>query len=380
MMPWNLIVTLVCLTLSTMALPARQPSEADLQKLKSDIRAVQERIRSGLGQETLLQKNLRETETMLGRIERDVQVLKNTITDQQKQLTALNQEASALEARKKSNEEQIIAQINTSYRMGRENRIKILLNQEDPQRLSRSLAYSDYFNRAYVDSIQQYQITLAKIEQNRQAIAQKNRELLASRDAMVVQQKALHSAYQTRSADLAKLKHSIKTDQQSLQQLEQERKQLEALLRSVQASIASIKLPGDAVPFKNAKGNLRWPTRGKRDDRFGTMRSPGNLLWQGIAFYADPGREVYAVHHGRVIFADWFRGKGLLMIIDHGDGYMTLYAHNQSLLRETGDWVSAGDRIAAVGNSGGLDHYELYFEIRHLGEPLNPKFWLKQKG
>ena len=87
-----------------------------------------------------------------------------------------------------------------------------------------------------------------------------------------------------------------------------------------------------------------------------------------------------AVHHGRVIFADWFRGKGLLMIIDHGNGYMTLYAHNQSLLRETGDWVSAGETVAAVGNSGGLDHSELYFEIRHLGQPLNPKYWLKKKG
>lgn len=376
----QLIIGLFFIFFSLTLWSAPQPSEADLKKLKQDIQSAQQRINKSHGEENKLENNLRQTEIKLGTIESDVFKLKKDIAATQIQLNALNDDSKQLIVNKKQQEEQIIAQINASYRMGRESKIKILLNQEDPQKLSRSLVYADYFNRAHIESIEEYRATLDKIEQNKLSIETKSHELLTSKDALIKNQKILQASYQLRSQSLVELKKTIKTDKDQLKKLELDHAQLESLLRSVSVAIENIKLPSDSLPFKKTKGKLNWPTTGERKNRFGKIRSPGNLRWQGISFYANSGKEVRAVHHGRVIFADWFRGKGLLMIIDHGDGYMTLYAHNQSLLRETGDWVSAGETIAGVGNSGGLDHSELYFEIRHQGQPLNPIYWLKQKG
>jgi septal ring factor EnvC (AmiA/AmiB activator) len=120
---------------------------------------------------------------------------------------------------------------------------------------------------------------------------------------------------------------------------------------------------------------MDWPVAGKVVSHFGRPRSEGGLRWQGAQIEAAEGTEVRAIHHGRVVFADWFRGQGLLIIIDHGDGYMSLYSHNKSLLRETGDWVTVGEPIATIGNSGGLSEYGLYFEIRHRGKASNPARW-----
>jgi len=157
-----------------------------------------------------------------------------------------------------------------------------------------------------------------------------------------------------------------------------DRSQLERLLDAVEQSIANLEIPSDYRPFHKLKGKLHWPTKGKISKRFGSSRSGSNLRWQGVTLTAKEGSEVNAIHHGRVVFADWFRGSGLLIIIDHGDGYMSLYGHNQSLLIEPGDWVTVGEQIATVGNSGGKKHAGLYFEIRHKGQPTDPRHWCKR--
>ena len=170
----------------------------------------------------------------------------------------------------------------------------------------------------------------------------------------------------------------INSDEDELKRLQEDQQRLQALLKQVEVAVAKIKLPSDATPFKNMKKKLPRPVNGSYDKRFGKRHKGGQLQWEGDAFYAPIGTTVTSVHYGRVVFADWFRGKGFLMIIDHGDGYMSLYAHNQSLLRDEGDWISQGEAIATLGNTGGLDHAELYFEIRHHGKPQNPKYWLKK--
>ena len=131
-------------------------------------------------------------------------------------------------------------------------------------------------------------------------------------------------------------------------------------------------------PFGKLKGKLPWPVVGKPSNRFGRYRNGTSLRWQGLTIPSTEGNRVEAIHSGRIVFADWLRGSGLLVIIDHGDGYMSLYAHNQSLLKEIGDWVNPGDTIATVGNSGGQQRSGLYFEIRHNGKPTDPKRWCKR--
>jgi len=376
MMRW-LLISFFC-SLSVIALAAKPPSDADLKRLKNNIIEAQKRLAQSQGQSNQLQQSLRKAETELASISQSVSALNSKTQQQQQTLQALQQEEQKLIRQKQQQESSVYEQIALSYRMGREPNIKLLLNQENPEQLNRMRMYADYFNRAHVDALETYQTVLEKIESNKQAIEKQSEQLMASKEQLIKQQHLLKKSYQQRSQALANLQSDIHSDKQKIQQWQQEQKQLETLLRSVNEAIANIRLPSDAAAFSSTRGKLIWPTQGKLDARFGKQRLPGDMRWEGIAFTAPAGQAVQAVHHGRVVFADWFRGKGLLLIIDHGDGYMSLYAHNQTLLKEPGDWVSAGERIATVGNSGGLAKTELYFEIRHQGKPLNPIQWLRK--
>jgi septal ring factor EnvC (AmiA/AmiB activator) len=171
----------------------------------------------------------------------------------------------------------------------------------------------------------------------------------------------------------------IKDKDANLRRLEKDRQELEALLDAVEETIADLKIPNDYRPFAARKGDMSWPTNGPVRYRFGSRQKPSMIRRQGVTIAGKSGNNVNAIHHGRVVFADWFRGKGLLIIVDHGDGFMSLYAHNQSLLSEIGDWIKAGEPIATVGNSGGQRESGLYFEIRQNGEPTNPARWCQSR-
>jgi len=376
MMRW-LLISFFC-SLSVIALAAKTPSDADLQRLKSNIIEAKKRLAQSQGQSNQLQQTLRKAETELASLSRSVSALNQKTQQQQHQLKQLQREEQTLKHQKKEQESSLYEQVALSYRMGREPTIKLLLNQENPEQINRMRIYADYFNRAHVDALEAYQTILQQIENNKQAIEKQSANLLASKEQLLKQQQLLKDSYQQRRQTLANIQRDIHSDKQQIQQWQQEQKQLESLLRSVNEAIANIRLPSDAVAFKSTRGKLAWPAKGRLDARFGKTRLPGDMRWEGVALIASAGQAVNAVHHGRVVFADWFRGKGLLLIIDHGDGYMSLYAHNQSLLKEPGDWVSAGEKIATVGNSGGLEKAELYFEIRHQGKPLNPIQWLRK--
>lgn len=354
------------------------PSAEDLEQLKQQISRAQRQLQQAEGQKDELSRDLRKTEVELAGLEKNIYRLTDRINQQQRQLDSLETEQKKLELQKKQQENIISEQILTSYRMGREENIKLLLNQEQPEKFSRALTYADYFNRARVQALQQYQQTLTAIAENTAALEQQTASLLASKEQLLARKRQLGKAHRQREQALAALTDSIQSDQQQLERLQREQSQLEALLRSVNEAVANIRLPSDAIAFSQRRGELSLPAQGQYRNRFGSKRPPGSLTWDGITIEAPAGREVHAVHHGRVVFADWFRGRGLLLILDHGDGYMTLYAHNQTLLRETGDWVSAGETIATVGNSGGLTQTQLYFEIRYQGKPLNPAPWFRR--
>ena len=175
------------------------------------------------------------------------------------------------------------------------------------------------------------------------------------------------------------LKAEIKSKGQQLDGLLADEQELKSLLQALTEALSDIPAaPGDHKPFAKLKGKLKWPTSGRRLKAYGESRRIGSLRWQGVVIAGKEGQEVKAVSHGRVAYADWLRGYGLLLIIDHGDGYMTLYGHNQSLFREVGDWVEKGEVIAAVGNSGGIDNHALYFEIRKDGKPTDPIRWCRR--
>ena len=163
-----------------------------------------------------------------------------------------------------------------------------------------------------------------------------------------------------------------------LHSLQQQEKQLTSLLNKLGQEQDAIPFFEDIPPFNSQKGKLKWPVTGKLLNRFGGKRKGGNLKWQGVKIDAEPGTEVHAISTGKVVFADWFRNMGLLLILDHGEGYMSLYGYNQSLLKKPGDWVVEDEVIAYAGDSGGQTDPSVYFEIRHRGKPLNPVLWCKK--
>ena len=355
-----------------------EPSHADLKKINREIDVKNTLIKDKQRQQQRQKNSLKNTEKAIAQSSRKVFELTQSIKKEQQQLADLQAEQSNLSQQRLQQEKIISEQINVSYRSGREKKIKMLLNQEDPSQLSRLIIYSDYFNQARLDTIKDYQRTMARLEEVKPSIEKKTKGLLKNKNTLVLEQRQLKKDFKSRSTLLEKMNKEIQSEHSKLKQLQEDQRKLELLLKRVEIAVNNIKLPDDATPFQKMKRKLPWPVKGNYEKRFGKRHS-GSLRWEGDAFFAPLGSEVTAIHHGRVVFSDWFRGKGFLLIIDHGGGYMSLYAHNQSLLRDTGDWVSKGETISTLGNTGGLDHAELYFEIRYQGKPQNPKKWFSKR-
>jgi septal ring factor EnvC (AmiA/AmiB activator) len=253
--------------------------------------------------------------------------------------------------------------------------LKVLLNQEDPAEISRMLAYYDSLNRARADQVARYRDllrSLARIEAN----IVKQTDLLANtRSKLGQQHDQLSLSKEKRQLALAMLKVALQDREARLAKMVADRKGLESLLKRLVRSIDPFPAIDELGSFADQKGKIFLPVGGEITNRFGSSRNAGKLRWQGVFITTEEGQPIRAIHHGRVVFSDWLRGFGMLLIINHGDGYMSLYGHNQTLYRQTGDWVAANEIIALSGNSGGLDKSGLYFEIRQSGKPRDPQTW-----
>ena len=349
--------------------------EARLKALEQEISNYKETLDSTQGQKS-------EIEATLERNEQGINKLINEIDGIEKELETTNDKVSWLTERQKElltvkSEQQyyIEQQVRAAYEIGSQEYLKVLLNQEDPNEIARMLTYYDYFNQARSRQIESYNLTLLDLDRVTQELAEETVVLESQRRALGAQQKSLASVQKEKQMTLKALISQISTTGSALLKLEQNRGRLEQLLDKLEESLANLDAPRSAQPFAGMQGKLQLPVEGRISHRFGNQRNQGKLRWHGIFIDAAEGESVYAVHYGRVVFSDWLRGFGLLMIISHGEGYMSLYGHNQALFRETGDWVSAGEVIAAVGDSGGQDKTGLYFEIRIDGKPNNPQNW-----
>ena len=273
----------------------------------------------------------------------------------------------------------VASQVRAAYAMGRQEYLKILLNQENPATVGRVVTYYDYLNKARSERIDSLGKTIKQLEQVRNEVEAETRRLSELREKRRQEKLALEQSRQEREQVIAQLKHEINSQDKRLAGMLQDEQQLKALIRALADALEDIPAePGNRKPFGTLKGKLKWPARGPVLISYGSPRKLGKLRWQGVMIGAREGQEVHAVAGGRVAFADWLRGYGLMIIIDHGDGYMSLYGQNQSLYKETGDWVEAGEAIASVGDSGGVDQVGLYFEIRKDGHPTDPVRWCRR--
>ncbi len=371
---------LVCASLlvagSGLAQTSEEEYQAKLQELQKNIALLKTELNKVKNSRDQLQSDLQSSEVDIGDLVKKIEQLKGELASQKKQLTQLNQKQDELQLARQGQQQQIAQHINAAYRLGNQSQLKLLLNQENPDSVARMAKYYAYFLDARAAKIDTYLDTLAELDTIKPQIEARTQSLQQSQDQLQQRYRQLSDKQAERKRNLARLSDSIQRKDQQLQKMAQDRQQLEKLLAEVAAAIANLALPGDGQPFARLRGKMPMPAKGKLLKRFGSTKVAG-LNWEGVLIGAQSGTNVSAIHHGRVVFADYLRGQGLLLIIDHGDGYLSLYGHNQSLLKEPGDWVSSGETIARVGNSGGQNQAGLYFEIRHNGKPTDPTKWCR---
>lgn len=358
----------------------RERYETNLKALREKIHALRAKLDHARSQQDAVRMELRGTEQAIGRTTMRLQALDGELADATRQLAALRADAKRHRADLRTHRTTLAGQLRAAYAMGRQEYIKLLLNQENVATAGRIVAYYGYFNRARVKRIDAIADTLQKLQTVEQAIVQKTGELERLRTEQSAARRDLEADREARGVILAKLDREIRDDAQRLQRLVEDERRLNRLLEELQPFLSELPSElGDRQPFPKLKGALAWPSGGRLLARYGAPRKLGKLTWAGVLIGAQEGEGVRAIYHGRVAFADWLRGFGLLLIIDHGDGYMSLYGHNQGLHKNVGDWVEAGDIIASVGSSGGARQTGLYFEIRHNGKPTNPALWCKPR-
>jgi septal ring factor EnvC (AmiA/AmiB activator) len=295
-----------------------------------------------------------------------------------KRLAELDAAIAAREAELARESDHLAAQVRAAYMSGSQEKIKLLLNQRDPGMLGRMMAYYRYFNDYRADNIG--------------AVSGKIRELAAMHSEVAAEEARLADLAKTRSDELEKLaaaqaerqtllaslKQRMAAEGREIERLAAQEKDLARLIAELTSILSDYPITSEE-PFSDFRGRLTWPVAGTLLRDFGQPRVGGALKWNGVVLAAPRGREVRSVYHGRVAFADWLAGMGLLVIVDHGEGYMTLYGYNETILKNAGDWVAPGDVIATVGDSGGQAESGLYFEVRRGTQPLNPRRWVTRR-
>lgn len=374
----------LCLLLATAA-PLAAPDDphkasSELTELRARIANVQKELESARAQESNLAKQVREVEQRIGALNLSLRTVKTRLRDGERQLGALQDEYAQTNAQLEAERQLLARQLRAAYLIGRQEQVKLLLNQEDPARFGRTLTYYRYLNQARLERIEKVEDMLARLDALQQEIGVQREDLAQSEALQAAELAELAEERLRRASLLERLQADIREQGGQLAQMQKDEKRLEQLIKDLQRALADLAPEGGArQPFAKLKRSLPWPVTGKLTAAFGDRREVGDLRWRGAFIAASANQEVRAVAHGRVAFADWLRGFGLLIIIDHGDDYMTLYGHNQALFKEVGDWVGPGEVIASVGDTGGMARTGVYFELRHKGEPQNPQNWCAGK-
>lgn len=352
-------------------------ARAQLEAVRGQIARIARQVSRGQAERNRLTRQLRDTEKSVGKAQAALEDLQ-----QQRQVGAARREQ--LEAQKRQreadlagNRSALAGQMRAAYLIGRREPLKLLLNQEDPARAGRMFVYYSYFGRARAAQIQAIEADLQRIGQLDGELQAQDAKLASLAKDQQAQVTALEQARSHRMVVLASVSAQTQTRAERLARLRQQQGDLESLLAQLQRATAS--LPPEDLghsPFAQLRGKLPRPVAGSIIDRYGEVRA-GGLKWQGDLFATRRNAPVRAVYQGRVVYADWLAGLGLLIIVDHGDGYMSLYGHNARLYESVGQHVTAGQVIAQAGDSGGSARPELYFEIRKQGKPLDPRLWLR---
>ncbi len=390
--------------------------ESNAEVSGEELNEIQAGIIKAAGQSmppTRLQKNtlnaqLGEVEKLYGKTVALLRTLQDQVEQKRRNLSKIRQEVAKSQDEIAQQNKELAGQMKAAYAMGQKEKLKLLRNQQDPALSSRMLVYYDYLNKARLAKLAGISESIKHLDQLSKQQQQETELLEKDLEQRKAEQIAVNSVRKRRADLLAQLKSGFSSNEQQVIHLKESENKLKNLVSSLQKSTNDFTFeaaqtkkqpmatevssePGKDLPgsgddfsklqgdFSALKGQLPWPVKGRLTNKFGSARAESTeSIWDGVLIDASEGTEIHAITSGKVAFSDWLRGYGLLVIIDHGKGYMTLYAFNQSLYRQVGDWVNVGEVIASVGQSGGRSRSGLYFGIRNNGKPVDPQEWCRK--
>ena len=352
-------------------------STAELNQVRDRIRALQARIESDKSQRGEVTRQLEQTEMRISGLVSDLEALQQETEVQRMRERKVREQRDETLADLEATRGALAAQVRSAYQMGRQEKTKLLLNQEDPARVGRMLTYYDYLNYTRIERIsliQQRIEELGKLEQShREELARLN-HLQAERQTALAK---LESSRDSRKRSLSQLEREIASKGNRMQRLQADEEALERMLKSLTTLLADVPIDlGDGARFGDLKGKLPWPVQGSLLANYGQKKG-NKLTWRGVWIAAKSGTPVKAAARGRVAYVGWMHRYGLIVVLEHGDGYFTLYGHNEAVKVEPGAWVDAGQPIASAGDTGGHRQTGVYFEIRREAKPENPRRWLR---
>ncbi|MDP3056425.1 MAG: peptidoglycan DD-metalloendopeptidase family protein [Methylobacter sp.] len=380
----------------------------ELTKVQSGLEAANQNMQRLQLQKNALNAQLSEVETLYGKTAALLKKLQGQVEQKRQNLTKIRQEMASLQAEMAKQNKEIAGQIKSAYVMGQKEKLKLLLNQQDPALSSRMLVYYDYLNKARLEKLTSIAEAMRHLERLDRQQQQESELLEKSLEQKQAEQMAADDVRKRRAKLLVQLKSDFSSNEQQIIRLKESENKLKNLVSSLQRSTSDLSFEVEQArklhkavddspkaaavlpdagnefskpqgKFSSLKGQLSWPVKGRLGNKFGSARmESGGGVWDGVLIEADEGTEIRAVSRGKVVYSDWLRGYGLLTIVDHGESYMSLYAFNQSLYRQVGEWVDVGEVIASVGQSGGRSQSGLYFGIRFKGKSVDPLEWCRQ--
>jgi len=381
----------IVLVLASAAVLAYAEGEAEKRQLDA-LRTRIEQMRASIAEteenRSEVRDQLRHSERAISETNRKLRTLTGRRSRTRDELRTLNHRAEKLEGEIATRRERLGKLLSLSYVHGEQNYLKLLLSGDSPARVARELRYYGYVSRAQVVFIGELRSDLTRLRDLEAGARERNAELAAIESALRRERTSLVKQQAERRRVLRRVSGELRRQHREVKQLERDESRLSRLIEELERVISSTPLlrndkvpqPGGLEgPFAGLKRELRLPIRGVLTNRFGAQRPNGGPPWKGLFIRSQSGQEVRAVASGRVVFSDWLRGFGNLLIIDHGQGYLTIYGNNESVLKEVGELVRTGDAVATVGASGGNQESGLYFEIRHKGKAFDPLRWVSLK-
>lgn len=353
--------------------------EVRLNDLKQEIKKLEQWLHTAKDEYSQLDQALRKSDLEMAELLKKVEQTRQELKEEQTRLKKLRLEQKQLQHLQTKHRQHLAEQIRAAQQLGDQGPLKLLLHQDDPQQAQRMMRYFDYFNRARIRNINQILAELTRLETIEEQVAAQEQKLQATEGRLLQQNRKLAARKKEQQTLFSRLSKQLSSNQQRLKRKQTDRKRLERLLGEVQTLLVNSPRQKDERPFRAMKGKLPRPAKGKVLKAFGNNNRNNLSRWEGWLIKTHEGQKIRAIHHGRVVFSDWLRGFGLLTIIDHGRGYLSLYAHNQTLFHDVGAWVNQGDVLSLAGLNADTGKPGLYFEIRYKGNPQDPAGWLSRR-